>query len=581
MLQNMGLYGYVNNGWNTLSADGGYGLNFLFNNSQYSNYQFGGGGFESGGVGDFYAETSANVPYLNITYTAQQYAITGMYPAAGAVVPRTLASRFGWTLSPTTMVGTQYGDVTQVSGTFQWRVTGSSTINSRTLGASGTSGYVDIPANTFTATNIKWRVVINSNMGLQVTSNWIDITTDDLLSSAEVIAPTGVVVEDVEGVTFSWRHVSPTGTANKGFLIQTSVDQGTTWSTLVNSDMAATTYTAAHNAVPTGSILWRVATKNSTSNLGSYSAPAGVVVRAAPDAPAITYVDTKPRITVRWQSTNQQAYRVVIGSADATVFDTGLVFGSVKEFRINEYLPDGDYSVQVQIQNDSGLISAFATVNTTVSNVSKEAYALRSTSNHAYILLSWEMVEGTVRYYVMRDSQPIAVIEAADIDLTEGAKYHDYFCCGMHQYQIMAVDADDYYTLSNTLMEKSLPAYGLLVPVGDPSSAVLLKYRQGSAPSIGRTGSKSKELVSYAGREKPVAYVGINRTVSNAFQYTFKNRNDRARVEVLDGAEVLFKNHRGERIFGTLDSVGTDNGRFIDISFQIIETDYSEVVAYL
>ena len=165
--------------------------------------------------------------------------------------------------------------------------------------------------------------------------------------------------------------------------------------------------------------------------------------------------------------------------------------------------------------------------------------------------------------------------------------WSDYFCCGTYEYTVMAVDAGDYYTQSTPVFEKSLPRYALLVPVDNPQKWLLLKWNQDTADSYTRTSSSTKEFVMYQGRENPVASTSFGKTATNAFKYKLTGsdytdcREGRDRLEELDGATVLFKNRRGDRYFGTLDAINTTNGRQIDVSFQIIETDHSEAVAYL
>ena len=73
----------------------------------------------------------------------------------------------------------------------------------------GSQQYTDVPANTFAegATTLDWYVVAIANTGTKVTSDTINVSTLDTLSTPVAVSPAGEYMDDaVQGITFVWQH---------------------------------------------------------------------------------------------------------------------------------------------------------------------------------------------------------------------------------------------------------------------------------------------------------------------------------------------------------------------------------------
>ena len=246
-----------------------------------------------------------------------------LYPAEGARVLKHEINRFGWSIQSEGAEDAP-GEIVQVSAVVSWRTQGKEDVQSVSI--TGAQNYYDFPANTFTADDIEWQVAVTANTGTTGTSEWVHVNTQDALSTPVCVSPVGVVVEDTGGITFVWRHEIATGTVQTAYELQTSDNMGGHYTTLSTAEGAASSFATPAGQFAQGTLMWRVRTKNGDGVWGSYSAAATIIIRRAPATPVIVYTDTKPRPTIRWQSTDQQGVRIQIGE-----YDTGWMHSTGKE----------------------------------------------------------------------------------------------------------------------------------------------------------------------------------------------------------------------------------------------------------
>lgn len=514
----------------------------------------------------FNTNQSAHPPYFEINYSPSPFTISSILPSSGAQIVKTKNNTFSWVLSwnQSEVLGT----IKQAGGEFRWRPSGAQGYNSIPLINTGSpSGTITVPANTFNADNIEWCLSVTSNAEYTATSPWFTANTKDSISTCESVSPNGVVVEDLDGVTYIWKHIIATGTPQSGFELNVSTDQGSTWAKLTEGSGSSSSIKVAHNATPSGAILWRVRTKNSEGIFGSWSAPVGAVIRPAPDAPIIVSASNHPRPLIKWQSTNQQAYRVRIGN-----YDSGIIYGTEKEYIYPEYLPDGIIDIGVSILNDTGMESAESKAQVEIKNIPIGEITLSTRSRHDCAMLFWNKIESATKYYVLRDGTPINV--------TDSSGFSDYLCCGKHIYQIRAINEEGYYSISNAAHEISLPVIALLSEVGNIDWIVL---RNTEKPhSTENEFERKTSFMHYYTHEKPTPYSSENTNRSMSCQYVTRDATLHAKVEKLSGKLVIYKTFRGERIIGTMGKVSTKtsfNNKCV-FTFSITEAEYAEEISY-
>lgn len=284
--------------------------------------------------------------------------ITNANPTAGFINEKT-ANIFSWTLE-SNPAGTA-----QLSGTFQWRSRGASTINTiNTFSAQS----VTIPANTFPNGEIEWRVSAANTAGVAAPfSEWFLLTTiDERPNKPTGLYPNSGSRDGTKVVQFSWLHNSPLSTPQSAFELQISYDGGYSWRALSSKVATAVTqFTAAANTIlptdTTGRVGWRVRTYNSDNVASDWSNTAFFIVHPAPQVPNWISVETgKSRPLCRWTSIGQVGYQLQVTSGEAIIFDSGEIHGTETEYRISEFLNNGVFTFRVRIKNIRGLFSEWA-----------------------------------------------------------------------------------------------------------------------------------------------------------------------------------------------------------------------------
>ena len=481
-------------------------------------------------------------------YTANEYAIDSHEINETGVISRAAAI-----------------SANQASAKFRWRSAGASTYTE--ISISGSQNTCTIPANTFPGSNIEWQVVVTSDDGIAGTASaWYTLGTTDAISTAEVFSPKSAYIDGEQDNTFTWNHIISTGSTQTAFSLQRSTDGGSNWTTFASGVTSETSYVVSADTLPGGQLQWRVRTSNADGVAGSWSDPATIVVRASPDAPSISSVNTKPRPTVQWQSAEQQAFEIEVDG----YYQSGPIFGTQKTFRVPMYLPDGMITVRLRIQSALGIWSGWATASTTIANTPNGTLVLTAESYNNGVLLSWSANNHDI-YYVYRDGTLIGK--------TAESEFYDGLAVGEHLYIVRGVVAStDYYTVNDTQVSGiSSCKYAAIAPI-DSLAWLTLKYNIGNAPEHTESNAPVVAYNHFAGNALPVADVSEFRTNAHLLRYAFNSRVPKDELLSMLGKEVVVKDNRGDIAIGVLDSVPvTLMRRYIAVELNLTATAQIEV----
>ena len=459
-----------------------------------------------------------------------------------------------------------------------------------------------VPANTVvTGKNYQWRAKIVTDDGTTSFSDWANFTTLDATPGLPtIISPQSKYLDGAAATTLTWRHNVSTGSAQYAYDLQ--YKQAGDWVSIISHAVSSTqTYTVPANFFAAGQMYWRVRTYNTDNTPGDWGTSSANVVQAKPVTPIIQSITTAPRSTISWQSVGQQAYQLVVKNASGEVMqDTGETYGTDKSKTIDLYLPDGNYTFDLTIQNGQGVWSDHAVQSVHIANsppLGDDQLTVTSLFGAVKLDLMLPNPKG-VDYvgetyvgesyaahqpyyasgtrYVLRDGEPIAKVT--------GTTYIDYTPSGTHQYAIRIVTAEGNYKDTNTVTAEPIIKYACISKYNSPQNVLTLKFNQGSKPVLDRQLSKVLYSHYFAGRALPVYDVTEHHDSAWSFTYSFLSQSDYDSLYqlFLDGDTVMFRDHRGYKAVGTITSVKqVPSYRNINvINFSISESDASEVIDY-
>ena len=317
-----------------------------------------------------------------------------------------------------------------------------------------------IPTGTFTTGNTyNAYAVLTLDDGTTCTVNLADISTVDGTPSATVADPNNSVIYGE--TTFRWNYYVETGAEQYAYDIQISDDDGTTWTTLYSHVVSPSTVSALHTGIVAGDYLWRVKVYNQDDVASAWSATGSFICNVPPDPPVITNISGNGRKTVQWSASGQTAYHVQVVSEDTgkLVYDSGDVYSASTLHFINEYLPDGNYTVKVKVINVYGKESAYATM----------AFTQNTQLADPDFTAVYSPDLGGVQVIVDSQSYDVCYLKRNGVLIAKfaGDNYIDYFANGRAEYTLIAVDSNDCFGISTVVVTAVVPTSRLIRKNGE------------------------------------------------------------------------------------------------------------------
>lgn len=506
---------------------------------------------------------STNKPYIVATFADE---VSGVYPAyatpASGYIAKNQEHKFSWT--PKSTAANTYTSIEQVSAVFRWRYSSSDAVREISL---TTDKSVTLPASVFTEDTFEWQVSITANSGATRTSVWYSLSTEEALSSANIVEPKDTIIDGSEPVTLRWQHIISTGTLSTGADIQTSSD-GEIWSDLTHVSGEETYHTVAAQTFAAGALMWRVRTYNTDNAPGSWSSAANVIVVSAPSTPSVS-ATAVPHTSITWQSEGQQAFQVMIDGEKLNA-----VFGVAQSYQYPEYLTDGTHVIAVRVQNRYGLWSQWGETAIDVANIEGAALTLNVEAQGGDAILSWNASDYD-EFIIYRDNSKIAQ--------TSNTNFTDIFVSsGEHTYQVRGIwnDNGNYGISQTTNADVTINSIRITDVVTKNSIDILhsVKNSQGNALSQKR----NVKYVHYSGAMLPSGEIGEELDCIYRLRpvFLFTEANEATAFEQMLGKVVFIKDQFGVAMFGVLDSLEKYTNQYkSSYTASITKIAYSEVEA--
>lgn len=510
--------------------------------------------------------SSANKPKAIIQYNSPTVRVVPGF-TDGIFIGKNISKSVSWSINYNShqyMIGTP----SQISAEVRCKSGGTT----KTIYVTGSATTANIPAGTFTESSGQIQIAIATTAGGYAESNWITVNTTDSTGTAVAISPRGVKIDGDAAQVFSWTYESPTGTPQTKAELQVSYDGGGRWQELTSAQGDVRQTTVPAGTLEAGAAAWRVRCFNSDGTPGEYSDGAYIIVAKNPSPPSYVTTNAKPRLTVEWASSNQQGYQVQVMRAEKILFDSGTVFGLDKQLTLPDFLADGSFTTQVRIIDKQGLWSEWTKIDGSVQNVPAESISAETKKEQFGLTVEWSTDGEYQAFYLLRDGVPIGK--------ATGREWTDWTANGTHKYTVRGVKNDGYYTDSDTVVGVTAVPYGAICLWDDFTHWMMLKLHEGGPFVHTENRSAGIEYVQYAGRALPVAYETGWKTVNHTIEYTVRKATEWEALKAMEGQMVIYKDCRGARVIGMLESVDAEHTKRINFSLTIQETDLQERIAY-
>ena len=502
--------------------------------------------------------SSAN---FTVSYSATSYVVPLNSPTGGNVNAAEPITFSGTLLSN----GVPYQPFTITAATFYWRSREADPYTQVSMTPSGANASVTIAAGTFPSGTVYWYIAATDNLNASTQTDVYTISTLASRIDASPVAPVGVIETKNTPTEFIWRYATVTGSEQKAAQLQYSTDSGDTWLTLGSVTGTATSYTAPANALPSGTITWRVRAQNAADEWGEWSDPVSYVNFGAPDVTSVL-TDGKPYTTITWQVNTQASYKIIVDGVQI-----GPYHGEdVRSYTLTQPLADGQHTVQMQVQNE---YSQWSPINGTVFDVTNTPTASVHLRHRTAVdvALSWTGGDGTGDFYVYRDGLPIAH--------TGGMEHVDRVALGTHEYFVIEKLPSGDYNRSNTVTATPGVGSPMIAPLtGGKWLPLALSMNAERVIQISDEVRTAERFV--LGADFPVVTIGRHRSRRASLDAAWLRsscQNDE--FVALLGKPVILKLPQNGVIIGVLPAYAQSNARFTSgYTYTLAQADWRDYI---
>lgn len=399
-------------------------------------------------------------------------------------------------------------DPTQQSAVVTWRESGTS--STHTINVT-TAQSVTIPADTWSAgTSYQWKVAVTATSGVTKESAWETVsTTASPAYPPRLRYPNGETVDGSKPVEFAWYDNSSESN-NTGTDIVFSTD-GTAWGDPLHFEYGNRSYTAPANTFTSGLNYWRGLAYNIDGTPGDWSAAAEFTVIASPRTPYMEVTSVSPRPVATWESDEQQAYQVQMGS-----YDSGLRYGLDHTFQCPEFLPDGQTTIRVRVMNQYNLWSEWANTSINIENKPGFSTPTLTVAQSQDALLSWTEVKSSTPISGLTWEIGKTISGTGGLSNSAGfcrSGYFDLDGAALVANGSPARDTDGnaytaliaFYNGSTFLSRGTLYRYGTTPPEGATRARIVFGYT--SSQGIAATQETADAFIGYLGSDDPAPVI--------------------------------------------------------------------------
>ncbi len=478
------------------------------------------------------------VPYLEIEYEYKlPESAETLNPNSITVNTRT-PIRFSWN-----------SKIEQKAFEIQYRVNGSTW---QSITKTTSERFYDMPAGTIRESSgtVEWKVRVMEESG--VYSDWTEATfTIGTVPQPvpRLSSPVGDYIKNGKPITFEWDFVKNTVEEQKAYEIEVSLPNETK---TIKGTSSRTSHTVDLKITDSIVVYWKMRVQNNFDDWSDWTERVSFQTIGIPPAPQIMSIDNSNRPTVKWNSREQEAFKLSVEDMKGNVvFETKDILGATtREFKIDKVIPNGKYLFKLSILNAYAIYSEITEYTHIIEPTPIEKPTIIIYKSNYFVEITSDYLEGEV----LRDGKVIGKLKDGKFRDYTGANYKTY------SYQVRTFK-DDVVGLSDKKgCVTEFGEFNTLATVDKLSDFFLIKY--GLNESIKKVYSFEVQgsAISLEGKKYPFYEFDNHARASFNLSFYLESMDQVIKLQSLveKKKEFLLRENRGTNRQGTIQGVNVE-----------------------
>lgn len=406
-----------------------------------------------------------------------------------------------------------------------------------------TNNYCVIPANIFSdGQTVKWRVRVTDTNG--DTSSYSDIASfvigQTIPSTPEAINPINTIVNSSDNVMFRWNFKDSFGYTQAKYDLQ--IKKSSETETTISGTSANNNHVLNANTLSGGDYLWRVRCYNPFNEVSPYTEWQPFYSIGKPATPTVLSVTNNTRPVIRWVASEQDLFRIKIYKGQEIIYDSREKPGiSINEYKVEEYLDNGNYTVGIMTSNIYGFWSNEAVYSFAVNTTKPQKPTIAGNVNGLYVAIIITSTTTVNEIYRKGEKED----KFKKLATLSGNTMTDYTCpAGATQYFVRSVSEDGYN--DSDILSFNMRFNGIVLSGYDNQSDYINLYLTKDSDKRKSIVPTSQHfLVNCSGRKYPVKQSIAFKNHNENHEYFVRPEDFDKLYRILDYDTLIYRNNYG------------------------------------
>ena len=436
-----------------------------------------------------------------------------------------------------------------------------------------------IPVDTFLPfKKYQWRATITTTDNMtSTTSTWMTFQTTSEIHDSYNLKPHNEFVINDKSIKFEWEYTSKNDWIYGGYHIQWSIDK-INWYTIVNciKDGWQPHHTIAANTFPSGTIFWRVNTKNLNFVEGNWSEPATIINRVSPVLPTNITTTNEARPTLTWNALGHITAEIIFLEEDKVIHSCRILSGK-KIYKTPVYLPCGSYTIKIRGQDDTGNYSQWAFMDLLLHYKQPPKPTIHGLTYHNAVSIIIDRVASHKKVYILRNGIPVKFLPTEE-------QWTDYTANDLTTYTCRVIDAFDNMIDSDPISIDATVSKQQLASISEPWKTVIIDSRADSESTLFSSSMNDiKSSVFCTGRKYAVWEVSEFSQKKQQLEISYPSIQEAIPLKKLIAQKgvLLYRDNYGEKFYCTVPYFSySPTPQHSNMSLSLEVVDFVESIEY-